>query len=87
MPFDIIPHDLYDDESSTGLDVAESFAQWLTNLPETGWALGRMADPYDYDRQTSIQTRRDDGYWASADERASGYLSDGTAIPLDFNGY
>lgn len=45
--------------------------------------IGRMAEPYDYDRRM----RRVDliEQHASGRERAAGYTDDGVMIPLDFN--
>ena len=86
MPFDSIPqgfHEVEFDRRGHELDLADQFAQWLTVLPEARPIIGRKATPYDYTHQMARLRRRT--FFATAHDRACGYLRDGTPIALDFN--
>ena len=86
MPFNSIPQGFREveiNDSGCEIDLADDFEQWLTALPEARPIFGRKPTPYDYNHQMARLASRETR--ASAQDRACGYLRDGTPIALDFS--
>lgn len=72
------------DESADSIDLAEEFATYLVEVAPSGAPfIGRMPEPYSLAREETVLRQQIAN--ASPAEKAAGYLSDGTLIPLDFN--